>query len=63
MKRVIEKFYGWIFEDKDQPDAEPVPYANKVFMFYFTIIVSAVALFLVVQDILKNIEKMNVPPQ
>ncbi len=59
MKKIIEKFYAFIFADKE--DEEPVPYSNKVFMFYFSIIITSVVLFLIVEDILRNIEKMKTP--
>ncbi|HYG37821.1 MAG TPA: hypothetical protein VD908_04345 [Cytophagales bacterium] len=62
MKRIIEKFYGFIFAEKDDKEATEVPYANKVFMFYFTIIVTAVVLFLIIADIVKNIEKISPTP-
>jgi hypothetical protein len=59
MKKLIEKFYSLIFEDKEEEPKEEVPYANKVFMFYFSIIVSLVVLILIIGDIIKNIEKIN----
>jgi hypothetical protein len=58
MKKIITKFYSLIFEDKENQEEE-VPYANKVFMFYFSIIVSLVVIILIVNDIIKNIQKIN----
>ena len=59
MKKLIEKFYSLIFEDKEDTEKEEVPYANKVFMFYFSLIVSIVVLILIIGDIVKNIQKIN----
>ena len=58
MKKIITKFYSLIFEDKENQEEE-VPYANKVFMFYFSIIVSLIVIILIVNDIVKNIQKIN----
>ncbi|WKK77798.2 hypothetical protein QYS49_12325 [Marivirga salinae] len=57
MRKTIEKFYGWLFADKEND--EEVPYANKRFMFWFSIISFAIVLFFIVKDVVKNIQ--NVP--
>tara|TARA_R100000152_G_C6754661_1_gene178370 strand:+ start:1084 stop:1260 length:177 start_codon:yes stop_codon:yes gene_type:complete len=54
MRKTIEKFYGWLFADKEN-DGE-VPYANKRFMFWFSIISFAVVLFFIIKDVVKNIQ-------
>jgi len=58
MRKTIEKFYGWLFADKEND--EEVPYANKRFMFWFSIISFAVVLFFIIKDVVKNIQ--NVQP-
>lgn len=63
MKRIIERFYALIFEDKENPNSEPTPYANKAFMFYFSLIITMIVLFLIISDIIKNIQKMSVTGQ
>lgn len=58
MRKTIEKFYNWLFADKKSE--EDVPYANKRFMFWFSIISFAIVLFFIVKDVVKNIQ--NVQP-
>ncbi|MGM0580440.1 MAG: hypothetical protein ACQETL_07160 [Bacteroidota bacterium] len=58
MRKTIEKFYGWLFADKERE--EEVPYANKRFMFWFSIISFAIVLFFIIKDVVKNIQ--NVQP-
>lgn len=58
MKAFIEKFYDKIFADEERE--EEVPYANKKFMFYFTIILSTIVLVLIVKDIVENIQEAGI---
>lgn len=58
MRKTIEKFYDWLFAEKES--GEEVPYANKRFMFWFSIISFAVVLFFIIKDVVKNIQ--NVQP-
>lgn len=55
MKKIIEKFYDKIFADEEEK--EVVPYANKVFMFYFSIVIASVIVVLITLDIIKNIKQ------
>ncbi len=56
MRPIIEKFYGWIFSDKESE--EEVPFANKKFMFWFSIISFAIVLFFIIRDVVKNIQNI-----
>lgn len=49
----VEKFYSLIFSDDEQE--EKIPYANKAFMFYFSIITFVIAAILIGKDIADNI--------
>ena len=49
----IEKFYSLIFSDDE--NSESVPYANKVFMFYFSITAFAIVVLLIAIDIAENV--------
>lgn len=53
MKRFIVKYYDFIFRDEDQK--EQVPYANKLFMFIFSLTVFIIIIILIILDILENI--------
>jgi hypothetical protein len=57
MKKVIEKFYDALFLDKEK--ADEVPYANKKFMFWFSVISFSVVLFFIMKDILQNIAEIK----
>ena len=57
MKRLVEKFYNKLFSDADQ--TEEVPYANKQFIFWFSLFSFGIVLFFIIKDIIKNIEKIN----
>lgn len=57
MKRLIEKYYNKLFRDADQ--TEEVPYGNKQFFFWFSLISFGIVLFFIIKDIIKNIEKIN----
>lgn len=57
MKRIIEKFYDSIFLDKTSE--EEVPYANKRFMFWFSVISFSIVLFFIIKDIVQNIAEMK----
>jgi len=59
MRQLIEKFYEKIFADPDEN--EKVPYANKKFMFWFSIISFAVVLFFIIKDVVKNIQNVSAP--
>ncbi len=50
MKRIIDKFYTFIYGDDNDRS-----YPDKVFLFYLTIIISTVILFIIVKGILVNI--------
>jgi hypothetical protein len=54
MRSIIERFYDWIFSDPERK--EEVPYANKRFMFWFSIVSFSVVLFFIILDIVKNIQ-------
>lgn len=56
MKAVIEKFYDRLFADKENP--EEVPYANKRFMFWFSLASFAIVLFFIIKDVVKNIQSI-----
>ena len=55
LRSTIEKFYNFLFLDEDQE--EEVPFANKAFMFYFSIIVFLVVVVLIGLDIAENISE------
>jgi hypothetical protein len=57
MQKIIEKFYAILFENKESK--ESVPYANKAFMFYFSIVSFSVVLYFIIKDILNNILEAN----
>lgn len=57
MRKTVEKFYGWLFADKESDEA--VPYANKRFMFWFSIISFAIVLFFIIKDVVKNIQTVQ----
>jgi len=57
MKGLIEKFYDKIFADPER--GEEVPYANKKFMFWFSIVSFTIVLFFIVKDIVQNIQRVN----
>lgn len=57
MRKVIEKFYDGIFLDKENPSE--VPYANKKFMFWFSVISFSIVLFFIIKDIVHNIQSMS----
>ena len=57
MKQIIEKFYQKLFMDENSE--EEVPFSNKRFMFWFSIISFAVVLFFIVKDVLKNIQNIQ----
>ncbi len=56
MRPIIEKFYNALFADKETE--EEVPYANKKFMFWFSIISFSVVLFFIIKDVVKNIQNI-----
>lgn len=55
LKNTIEKFYAFLFADENQ--GEEVPYANKAFMFYFSITVFIIIAVLIGLDIAENIKE------
>ncbi|MFQ3212980.1 MAG: hypothetical protein ACJAT1_002189 [Marivirga sp.] len=57
MKTVIEKFYNALFLGEEK--ADEVPYANKKFMFWFSVISFSVVLFFIIKDILQNIAQVK----
>ncbi|MDN5199762.1 hypothetical protein QQ008_00270 [Fulvivirgaceae bacterium BMA10] len=54
IRRLIEGFYDKVFSSSKE---EEVPYANKVFMFIFSIATFTFIIFIAVKDILKNLDK------
>lgn len=54
-KSLVEKFYALIFADEG--DEKQVPYANKVFMFWFSLIAFLVVAVLIGLDIAENISQ------
>ena len=63
MKRIIEKFYSYVYgdsqiEDTKPVDGEPIPYKNKAFMFYFTMIMALAILILVSVEIIKKTQSL-----
>ncbi|MBK6263419.1 hypothetical protein JKA74_00115 [Marivirga sp. S37H4] len=56
MRAIIEKFYDKLFADKE--DSEEVPYANKKFMFWFSLISFAIVLFFIIKDVVRNIQNI-----
>lgn len=54
MRTTIEKFYHSFFAEAEQDQA--VPFANKAFMFYFSIITFLLATIFISLDIAKNIQ-------
>ncbi|MDN4164335.1 hypothetical protein QWY31_02415 [Cytophagales bacterium LB-30] len=61
LQGIIEKFYAKVFEDPETKDTEPVPYANKRFMFWFSLVLFAVVLALIIKDIIHNIQSQQTP--
>jgi len=58
LKNAIEKFYNLLFLDENQE--HEVPYANKAFMFYFSLILFMIIVVLIGLDIAENIrENLN----
>ncbi len=57
MRALIEKFYNKIFADAES--REEVPYANKKFMFWFSIGSFAIVLFFIIKDVITNIQNIN----
>ncbi|WKV10690.1 hypothetical protein [Marivirga harenae] len=57
MRKTIEKFYDWLFANKEND--EVVPFANKRFMFWFSIISFAVVLFFIIKDVVRNIQNVQ----
>ena len=55
MKALIEKYYSWIFA---QDDDKEVPYLGKVFLFFFTLALSGLLVFLLVRDIVRNVQAL-----
>lgn len=55
MKKVIVKFYDKIFLDEDAK-SEEVPYGNKLFMFWFSMISFMVVMFFIAKEVVKNIQ-------
>ena len=56
MRNIIEKFYDSLFGEKANP--EEVPYANKKFMFWFSLASFAIVLFFIIKDVIKNIQSI-----
>lgn len=54
MRKVIEKFYDWLFLD-EKTNKEDIPYGNKAFMFWFSIVAFATVIFFIARDVLGNI--------
>ncbi len=57
MRKTIEKFYDWLFADKETE--EEVPFANKRFMFWFSIVSFAIVLFFILKDVVTNIQNVQ----
>lgn len=55
LKGFVEKFYNLIFADEDA--AEKIPYGNKLFMFWFSVISFLIVAVLIGLDIAQNISE------
>lgn len=53
MKKVVIKYYDFLFGDEEKD--EEVPYANKLFMFIFSNVLLLVVITLIVLDIMENV--------
>ena len=56
MRPLTEKFYHCLFADTE--NSEEIPYSNKKFMFWFSLISFSVVLFFIIKDVVKNIQNI-----
>lgn len=55
MNKMINKFYKALFADTE--DKEEVPHANKVAIFWISIVLGGTVLVLIALDVIQNIKK------